>query len=124
MTVLFDEIIGGGGGQNDMFAPPPKKKIFHGGGGGGDCSPAPPGSTPLGASDLDEQGGMCTVADPGFAKKGVGGKIRARSAPCVREARASYGWGPGARRRAPEGAEPPEALEFSANKGLQDGRQE
>ena len=73
------------------------------GGGGGDCSPAPPGSTPLGASDLDEQGGMCTVADPGFAKKGVGGKIRARSAPCVREARASYGWGPGARLRAPRG---------------------
>ena len=56
-----------------MFGPP---NIFIGG--GGDCSPAPPGSTPLGASDLDEQGGMCTVADPGFAKKGVGGKIRAR----------------------------------------------
>ena len=81
-------------------------KYFHGGG-GGDCSPAPPGSTPMGASDLDEQGGggMCTVADPGFAKKGVGGKIRARSAPCVREARASYGWGPGPRRRAPGGVQ-------------------
>ena len=86
-----------------MFAPP-QKKYFHWGG-GGDCSPAPPGSTPLGASDLDEQGGMCTVADPGFAKKGAGGKIRARSAPCVREARASYGWGPGARRRAPGGVQ-------------------
>ena len=80
-----------------MFAPPPPKKIyFHWGGGGGDCSPAPPGSTPLGASDLDEQGGMCTVADPGFAKKGWAEKS-------VREARASYGWGPGARRRAPAG---------------------
>ena len=93
----------GGGGKTICLPPPPKKKkkIFHWGGGGGDCSSAPPGSTPLGASDLDEQGGMCTVADPGFAKKGVGGKIRACSAPCVREARASYGWGPGARRRGP-----------------------
>ena len=75
---------------------------------------------------------MYTVADPGFApKKGVGGEIRARSAP-----RASYGWGPGARLTGPwrgagaellpgaQGAEPPEALEFSANKGIQDGRQE
>ena len=62
-----------------MFAPPPPKKYFHGGGGGGgDCSPAPPGSTPLGASDLDEQGGMCTVADPGFAKKRGG-----RKNPCA-----------------------------------------
>ena len=51
-----------------MFGPPPQ--YFPLGGGGGDCSPAHPGSTPLGASDLDEQGGMCTVADPGFAKKG------------------------------------------------------
>ena len=95
---------GGGGGAKRYVCPPPKKNIFMGGG-GGDCSPAPPGSTPLGASDLDEQGGMCTVADPGFAKKGVGGKIRARTAPCVREARASYGWGPGARLRAPGGVQ-------------------
>ena len=79
-----------------MFAPPPQKKSLGGGGGrGGDCSPAPPGSTPLGASDLDEQGGMCTVADPGFAKK------KGWAEKSVREARASYGWGPGARRRAP-----------------------
>ena len=105
-----------------MFAPPPN--IFIGG--GGRLLPSSPRIDASGGN-LDEQGGMCTVADPGFAKKGVSGKIRVRSAPCVREARASYGWGPGARRRAPaggQGAEPPEALEFSANKGLQDGRQE
>ena len=60
-----------------------------------------PGSTPLGASDLDEQGGMCTVADPGFAKKGWAEKS-VRVAHRARES-ASYGWGPGARFRAPAG---------------------
>ena len=51
----------------------------------------------VGGKRLDEQGGMCTVADLGFAKK-RGRKIRARSAPwCARSAprassaRASYG---------------------------------
>ena len=92
-----------------MFAPPPN--IFMG---GGDCSPAPPGSTPLGASDLDEQGGMCTVADPGFAKKGW-----ARAPHTGGVQGPAVGPLPGA-----QGAVPPEALEFSANKGLQDGRQE
>ena len=129
-----DEIIGGGG-QNDMF-PPQKKKII--GGGGGRLLPSSP--------RIDASGGQATWTSKGgcvqwriqdlHKKRGWAEKIRARSAPCVREARASYGWGPGARPRAPcgvqgqspcrgpRGAEPPEALEFSANKGLQDGRQE
>ena len=65
-----------------------------------------------------------TVADPGFPKRGCL-KISVRVA-LVRAApralaRAPYGWGPGARRRAPGRVQ---ALEFSANMGLQDGRQE
>ena len=94
-----------------MFAPP-KKNIFIGG--GGDCSPAPPGSTPLGASDLDDQGGMCTVVDPGFAKKRGGAEKSVRVAHRVCAKRAPH----------TGGVQGPEALEFSANKGLQDGRQE
>ena len=40
-------------------------------------------------------------------------------------ARAPYGWGRGAEPLpGAQGAEHPEAIEFSANKGLQDGRQE
>ena len=74
---------------------------------------------------------MCTVANPGFAKKGVGGKIRARSAPRAPHTGGVQGpalgpWRGAGAKPLPgaEGAEPPEALEFSANKGLQDGRQE
>ena len=88
-----------------MFGPP--KKMFSWGG-GGDCSPAPPGSTPLGASDWTSKGGCVQWRIQDLQKKGVGGKIRAR---------APHTGGV-------QGAEPPEALEFSANKGLQDGRQE
>ena len=73
---------------------------------------------------------MCTVADPGFAKKGWAGKsVRvAHRAFAKCTARAPHTGGvqgpaigplPGA-----QGAEPPEALELSANKGRQDGRQE
>ena len=84
-----------GGGAKRYVCPP---NIFMGG--GGDCPPAPPGSTPLGASDLDGQGGMCTVADPGFAKMGWAEKsVRVAHRVCAK--RASYGWGAGARRRAP-----------------------
>ena len=60
----------GGGGQNDMFAPPPPPKKKNSLGGGGDCSPAPPGSTPLGASDLDEQGGCVQWRIQDLQKKG------------------------------------------------------
>ena len=84
---------------------------------------------------------MCTVADPGFAKKGWAEKsVRVAHPVCANayeaRQRAPHTGGvqgpavgslvgcravplPGA-----QGAEPPEALEFSANKGLQDGRQE
>ena len=71
---------------------------------------------------------MCTVADPGFAKKKGWAEKSVRVAHHVCAKRAPHTGGvqgpavgplPGA-----QGADPPEALEFSANKGLQDGRQE
>ena len=68
-------------------------------------------------------------------KKGWAEKSMRVAHSCVREARALYGWGPGPAVGPWRGAgakplpgaqraEPSEALEFSANKGLQDGRQE
>ena len=100
----------GGGGKTICL--PPGPQYFHWGGGGGRL---------WGQATWTSKGGMCTVADPGFAKKGVGGKIRARQrAPHTGGVQGpAAGPLPGA-----QGAEPPEALEFSANKGLQDGRQE
>ena len=79
-----------------MFAPPYISL------GGGRLLPSSPRSTPLGASDLDEQGGMCTVADPGFAKKGWAEKS-VRLAHRARVSARLIRWGPGARRRAPGG---------------------
>ena len=86
-----DEIIGGGGGQNDMFAPPsPPKKYFHWGGGGGATAPQLPQDRRLwGQATWTSKGGdVYSGGSRDLQKKGVGGKIRAR---------ASYGWGPGAR---------------------------
>ena len=100
-----------------VYPPPPPDKcddllflsFFFGGGGVEGSLSAQNASAPYqwrtwhtssgGASDLDElQGGMCTVADPGFSNRW------GRKNPCAkRTARASYGWGPGARRSAPGG---------------------
>ena len=109
MTVLFKPILAlhinfsscqnywGGGAKRYVCPPPPN--IFI----GGRLPPPPP--------RIDASG---TVAGPGFAKNG--GALRA---PRARACLIRVGSLPGA-----QGAEPPEALEFSANKGLQDGRQE
>ena len=85
-----------------LFEPILALHIINWGGGGGRLLPSSPRIDASGGKRLGRaRGDVYTVADPGFAKKkGVGGKIRARSAP-----RASYGWGPGARRRAPGGVQ-------------------
>ena len=122
MTVLFEPILalhiinfsswrnywGGGGAKRYVCPPPPppKKNIFIGGGGGGATAPQLPQDRRLwGQATWTSKGGCVQWRIQDLQKKGVGGKIRARSAPCVREARASYGWGPGARRRAPGGVQ-------------------
>ena len=79
-----------------MFAPPQKKKYFHWGGG---LLPSFPridasGGKRLGRARGDVySGGSRICKKKGWAEKSV------------REARASYGWGPGARRRAPGGVQ-------------------
>ena len=114
MTVLFEpilalhqvfkltEIIGGGGGAKRYVCPPPN--IFIG---GGDCHqpPPPPQDRRLWGQATWTSKGGCVQWRTQDLKKGVGGKS-VRVAHCVcakRTARASYGWGPGARRRAPAG---------------------
>ena len=73
-----------------------------------------------GASDLDEQGGCVQWRMQDLPKRG------GRKNPCAtRVERAPHTGGvQGPAPAGGPGAEPPEALEFSANKGLQDGRQE
>ena len=121
-----DEIIGGGGGgrgQNDMFGPPPPPPNIFIGGGGRLLPQLPQDRPPLRASDLDEQGGdvyKWRIQD--LQKKGGGAEKSVRvSARLIRVGAQGPAVGPLAEA---QGAEPPEALEFSANKGLQDGRQE
>ena len=107
MTVLFKPILAlhinfqvvkiiGGGGQNDMFAPPPNILIW------GRLPPPPP-------IRIDASG-----------TKWVGGKSVRVSARLIRVGSSGPPIGP---LPGVQGAEPPEALEFSANKGLQNGRE-
>ena len=107
MTVLFKPILAlhyhffklskllGGGGQNDTFA----LNFFI----WGRLPPPPP------------------PQDRRLWYKMGGRKIRAHSARLIRVGSRGPAEGP---LPGVQGAVPPEALDFSANKGLQDGRQE
>ena len=145
MTVLFepilalhiinpfkiDEIIGGGGRGTICLPPPP---IFSW---RAATAPQLPQDRRLwGQGDLDEQGGDVYSGGSRICKKGVGGKILCALAHRARESCPHTGGVQGPARRAPGGVQgqspcrgprgrsPRKALEFSANKGLQDGRQE
>ena len=66
--------MGGGGAKRYVYPPPPN--IFIGGG-GGDCSPAPPGSTPLGQATWTSKGGYVQWLIQDLQKRG------GRKNPCA-----------------------------------------
>ena len=77
------KLLGGGGGAKRYVCPPPPN-IFIGG--GGRLPPSSPRVDASGGKRLGRARGDVYSGGSRICKKGVGGKIRARSAPCVREA--------------------------------------
>ena len=74
-----------------MFAPPPPpKKIFSLGGGGATAPQLPQDRRLWGQATWTSKGGCVQWRIQDLQKKGVGGKIRARSAPCVCAKRAPH----------------------------------
>ena len=99
-----DEIIGGGGAKRYVCPPPPN--IFMGGG-GATAPQLPQGRRLWGQATWTSKGGCVQwriqdLQKKGWAEKSVRVAHRVCAKPTARaSARASYGWGPGARRRAP-----------------------
>ena len=92
MTVLFEPILAlhiinfsswrnywGGGGAKRYVCPPPPPQYFHGG--GGRLLPSSPRIDASGGKRLGRARGDVYSGGSRICKKGVGGKIRARSAP-------------------------------------------
>ena len=133
MTVLFEPILAlhiinfsslqnyWGGGKRYVCPPPPKKKFM----GGGRLLPSSPRIDASGGKRLGRARGDVYSGGSRICKKRGG---RKKSAPHTGGVQGpAVGPLAGCRGKAPAGAPgggAPEALEFSANKGLQDGRQE